>query len=54
MYDAMVIRLIGLSARLCSQHQLVYSILGYTLLPFRGRKKNTLLNLCRSLNAGVH
>ena len=31
--------LIGFSARLCSQHQLLYSILGYVLLRFRGRKK---------------
>ena len=31
--------LIGLSARLCSQHQRLYGILGYTLLSFRGRKK---------------
>ena len=31
--------LIGLSPRHCSQHQLLYSILGYVLSRFRGRKK---------------
>ena len=63
LYGVMVIRLIGLSARLCSQHQLVYSVLGYALLPLRKLIlltnlhlliKNALLNLCHSLNAGVH